>query len=125
MSNNYILSNSHIITVNRGDSFEAPLFINSGSLLVPIRYVLNGHDRLYVAITEPKQYFENAIIKKVYDAKSVKNKFGDVMFRLEPSDTEFLIPGTYYYQAKLYQIDNYGREHVSTVIDKTLFYIVE
>lgn len=125
MNNNFILSNSNIITVTRGDSFEAPIFINTGDIIRPIRYSLQENDRLYIGITEPRQYFEHSIIKKVYDGNSPKTRFGDTIFRLEPSDTEFLVPGTYYYQAKLQQFDENGKEYITTVIDKTLFYIVE
>lgn len=123
--NNFILGNSHIITVHRGDTFIAPIFINKGTLLQPVRYYLQSTDKVYVGITEPHQYFEHAIIKKVYDFWSPRSKEKDVLFTLEPSDTEFLVPGKYYYEVKLYQIDECGREFVSTVVDKSLFYVVE
>lgn len=102
IKNNFILGNGNIVTVTRGDSFYAPIFINSGSIMNPIRYHLREGDRLYIGITEPRKYFEHSIIKKVYDCRSMKNEVGDIMFMLDPSDTEFLVPGTYYYQAKLY-----------------------
>ena len=58
------ISNNGFITLNRGDSFSVPLFINGGSELVPIRYSLSAHPEteIYFGVMEPGQPFENAII---------------------------------------------------------------
>lgn len=94
------------ITINRGDTFERPLFLNKGTELRPIRYILKTDDRVYLAITEPNQPFELAILKKVYGRENT-NINGDVVIRLESEDTERLIPGQYYYTIKAEFVNNY------------------
>ena len=49
------ISNNGFITINRGDSFSAPLFINCGTQLMPIRYSLKDHPRteVYLGVMEP------------------------------------------------------------------------
>lgn len=104
------------ITINRGDTFERPLFLNKGTELKPIRYELKTDDRVYLAITEPNQPFEKAILKKVYGRESV-NINGDVVIRLESEDTEMLIPGQYYYTIKAEFVNNYKILNNDIVVD--------
>jgi hypothetical protein len=104
------------ITINRGDTFERPLFLNKGTELKPIRYELKTDDRVYLAITEPNQPFENAILKKVYGRENT-NINGDVVIRLESEDTESLIPGQYYYTIKAEFVNNYKILNNDIVID--------
>lgn len=124
MKNPFIQSNSSIITHTRGDTYMEPIFINMGTYTRPVRYSLQPGDRLYFALMEPNTYFENAILKKVFDCNSPKNMFGDTILMLRPEETEFLIPGTYYYEIKLQQFDKFGNEVVTTITPKTIFNIV-
>ena len=95
------ISNEGIITLSRGDTFRFPLFINKGTEIAPIRYELTENDMLYFAIMEPNQRFEDAIIRKVYTTESEFNEDGDVMICIDPTDTEYLLGGKYYYEVKL------------------------
>ena len=95
------------VTVTRGDSFKRPLFLNSGTDLKPSRYVLKDSDEVYLGIMEPNQPFENSIVRKKF------------------SDTEKLIPGTYYYQIKAKFINEDLTYDVNTVVQKTKFVIEE
>ena len=124
MKNAFIQSNSSIITHHRGDTFYFPIFINMGTYTEPSRYSLQPGDILYFGLMEPNTYFEYSILKKHMDCNSPKNVYGDTILMLEPEDTEFLISGTYSYEVKLQQIDPDGKEHVTTIIPKTLFYII-
>lgn len=116
----FYLNSNGIITLSRGDSAEAPLFLNQGTKICPIRYKLQGNDIVYLGVTEPNQKFEDAIIRKVY-TKDNLNDLGDVVVKLEPSDTVNLIPGKYYYEVKLSYYDNDGNNYINTVIKKTEF----
>ena len=44
------IANNGIITVNRGDDFSVPLFINMGTELAPVRYTLKENDEIYLGI---------------------------------------------------------------------------
>lgn len=115
-----------IITVSRGDSFEVPLSLNFGSSLFPDHYIMNNRSVVYVAVMEPNQPFENALIKKKYTYEDM-DEYGNILIRFKPQDTQCVLPGKYYYQVKLqrFRSDDPDDYDVDTVIDKTLFYIVE
>lgn len=114
------ISNNGIINLHRGDSFYAPIFINLGDALDPIRYYLIEGDKLCVGIAEPNQKFDDSIIRKVCTYKDTLVT-GDVMFTLAPEDTEELKPGNYYIEAKL--LMNNGR--VATIIPRRKFIVYE
>jgi len=111
------------ITVSRGDSFRAPLFLNSGTEYAPVRYELGDSDKLYFALMEPNQRFEDAILKRIYDKNSEKTEYNDTYICIYPTDTENLIPGTYYYTIKLVTEVFGGPSQVATVVPETEFYI--
>ena len=108
-----------IITISRGDSFYAPICINSNTKLNPVQYTLQENDTLYFAIVEPNQSFENAIIKKVYDASSERDAKGNTLLKIETQDTEYLSAGKYYYTLKLK-----SGNRLTTLIQQTLFNII-
>lgn len=117
------LTKTGILSLIRGDSFSIVAYINSGTELVPVKYTLTNTDKLYFAIMQPNEQFENAIVKKVFTSANL-NSDGDVIISLLPTDTEYLIPGKYYYQLKLVSIvDNV--EQVTTITPKSLFFIEE
>lgn len=78
-----------------------PLFINQGTSLSPVRYTVNGDDKLYFALMEENQSFEDAILKRVYDENSDKTKDGDIIVKFLSADTENLRDGRYKYTMKL------------------------
>ena len=117
----FTISPDGIITLSRGDTFEAPLFINSGTRLHPQRYVLKDLDELYFGVMEPNQLFENAIVRKKYTNNDV-NDNGDIVIKFSSDDTINLLPGKYYYQAKLKS--NNGAD-ITTIAQKQLFFIIE
>ncbi len=110
------------ITMNRGDTFTLPLFINQGTELEPIRFYIKDHPgtKVYLGVMEPNQCFENAILRKTFDSQSPINTEGDLLINFEINDTLYLHPGIYYYQIKVL-IDG---ELLQTIIPKTPFYIM-
>lgn len=117
------------ITLTRGDTASAPLFINMGTELEPVRYDVSLHTNniYYFALMEPNQYFEDAILKQKYlpsDATSY-NSYGDLIIRFNHDDTKLLTPGKYYYQIKALIKNSDDEEEVNTLIDKTEFFITE
>lgn len=112
-----------LITMNRGDSFSYPLFINVGTLLNPMRYYLGNGEEVFVGITLPGELFENAIIKQRYTKDNLNEK-GDVMIELTPKDTEFLVPGNYFFEVKFRGMKN-GKEFVRTIVPKKKFVVLE
>lgn len=112
-----------IITINRGDSFEASLFINCGTKMVPERYLLKPGDVVYFALMEPNQKFEDAILKKVYTIADSFTPDGDLIISLKSEDTQHLLEGKYYYTIKVNFADS--TLPVQTVIEKKEFWIVD
>lgn len=68
------ISNEGNIQLIRGDSLSLALFINKGNELYPVRYDLTDDDTVYFALMEDGQLFENAILKKMYTSKTLKQK---------------------------------------------------
>lgn len=120
------IGNNGIVTVNRGDSFDLPVTLQTGTALQPQVYELQENDCLYLGIMEPNQPFEVAIVRKKLTYDDVYDT-GSIVFNFTPNDTLCLLPGKYYYQVKLTSTDpdNTCIKHVETIIDKTLFYIQE
>lgn len=135
----YTISNNGFITITRGDSFQSPLFINQGTSCVPIRWCIERYPnaKVYLGIMEYNQPFEQALIRKQYqfDYKKDKktgesllndfgdkiNKYGDIVVTIRSQDTEYLLPGKYYYEVKI----DYGNGKIDTAIPKTEFFILE
>ena len=112
-----------IIYLERGDSFSTPIYINIGTKLDPKYYTLNKTDRLYFGLMEPNQPFEDAVLKKVLSYADDTDDKGNTLLQLDPQDTLGLLCGKYYYSVKLRQIDECGKETVTTVIQPTQFWI--
>lgn len=120
------ISFNGIITVNRGDSFDMPLFLNAGTNLEPCPYKVTENDIVYFGLMEPNQPFETAIVRKKYTIKDI-NENGDIVIRFKPQDTQCLLPGKYYYQVKVqtFNSSDINDYDVTTAIDKTPFFIME
>jgi len=114
-------SNASIIRINRGDSFQKPLYINCGTFLNPVRYQLQEGDKVYFGVMEPNHYWEQSILRQRYDKDSDKTEDGDIIIKISPEETEYLLPGTYYYQVKLLRSEDL---EVKTVVPTTLFIIL-
>lgn len=112
-----------IISMFRGDSYELPLFINRGTKLDPLEYILKSTDRIYVGLIEPASCFERAIMRQVYTSAD-QNSEGYILIKFLPRDTEHLIPGTYYLEVKG-QFITENIETVSTIIPKRKFIILD
>lgn len=117
---------NQIITMNRGDTVTLPMFINKGSKVAPERYVLGEGDTVYLGIMEFGQPFECALIRKACTSADL-DADGDVVFTLEPKDTEFVHPGEYYYEVKLvHAYQELGREpFVDTICPRRKFIVLE
>lgn len=113
-----------IISLTRGDSDTFPLFINTGTPLEPVRFDLryNPGSEIYFGVCQPNERFEDAIIRKKYTGADIFNfnSDGDLMVEFVTEDTEYLLPGVYYYEVKLRQVFNAERLDISLrVIDDT------
>lgn len=116
------ISNNGFVHLTRGDSFSVPLFIDRGTLEEPVRYYIKDHPEtsIYLGVMEPNQPFEQAIIRKKYNYKSLQNEYGDLVISFEPNDTLCLLPGKYFYSIKMS-----SPCRVDTLIPSTEFVIME
>lgn len=107
---------NNIFSVTRGDSFEVPIFINMGDKFRIKQYILRPNDKVYISIAEPNQPWEHSLIKKVLTIKDF-NLRNDVILRLDPQDTEYVMPGKYYLEGKI----RLGNGKVCTILPKRQF----
>ncbi len=121
----FSLSRNGIIQVTRGDSFNTPLFINQGTVLEPVRYILGQYDKVYFGVMECNQPFEAALIRKSYDYNSL-NENNDVVVEFTGDETLNLLPGKYYYEVKLDKYDEEADKHeINTIISKREFFVLD
>ena len=123
----YIIKKNNVFTMNRGDTatmnFNVNLDLPEGAII----------DKLYLGITEPNQYFEDALIKKTFEINkditiTTENNIWSFSIQINPEDTVDIIPGTYYYEVKASGIIDQNEERIdfaTTIVQKTKFIIVE
>ena len=121
----------NIIKMNRGDTYEFNLTIDDeGS--ENGKYILQGNDTVYFGLMEPNSAFEQSLVRKSTNDCIKFDKDGNFFITIEPEDTEYLLPGVYYYSIKL-EVDHlqgktYESIHIHkviTVINKTKFIILD
>lgn len=110
---------NNLITITRGDSASFDILLNIGSTVNPIIHEMKDNDKLYFGVTEPHKPFELGLIRKVLTKADCLNDY--VIIKLKPEDTEFILPGNYYYSLKLLTED----ENVYTIIDKRKFTVID
>ena len=123
----YIDKLTQEISLNRGDSGLLTLDINAGTELYPVEFNLGDKDCLYMAIEEPNQPFENAIVKKVINnSNTIKDKDGNIIIEIKPDDTVCLMPGLYYYEikAKLYRGNQYKNLYLVVTFNEDFTYSI-
>ena len=120
---NYIVKKDNMITMIRGDSFKHLFRFETGRFPRKKRIVLNDGDLIYFGLMYPEDYFEHCIFKKEF-TKEDFNSEGDFILRLEPEDTVWLKPGTYYYEIKILH-ESSEDVHLHTLIQKTRFIILD
>jgi len=123
------ITNNDIIKINRGDSFSLNVFINVGTCIEPAQYVLQPNDRVYFALMEPNQPFEHALIRREFTVEDL-DEDDNVDMNFDSEQTEYLLPGTYYYMVKLVRKEETEDPEklntiVDTIIPKTKFIISE
>lgn len=142
----FSISPNGIITMTRGDSWTTSIFINIGTELCPIGYDLKEGDYVYFGVMEPNQPFNDALVckKMTYKDKTPITSVNDVDINKDGyidgfvtltfgiKDTEYLLPGTYYYEVKLLRpisdqnlIEKGYTEQIDTIVPKTKFIILE
>lgn len=112
------IKNNGFVTINRGDAFSVPIFINAGTCDAPIRFKIKDFPNAAVlfSITAPHQNFNDGIIRKVFTVKDT-NEYGDIMVELTSAETKNLPIGKYYYQFKLFLQDG----KINTLTDRLMF----
>ena len=122
------ISTNGIISITRGDAARTSLYINLGTALDPLYSTLSDNQKLYFGIMEPNQAFEDSIVRKVLTKADHCDPDDPlaVVITFNCEDTVNLLPGTYYYSAKLYTDGGFdGPDRVDTLIPKTKFVILD
>lgn len=116
----YQVTDEQMIYLSRGDSCSFTLYVLSGNKLIHQYHRIEEGDKIYFAIMEPNQKFENALVKKVFTNEDA-DEDGNIIIKINPQDTEFLKEGVYYYMVKFTSNND---TNVETIIEKTRFFII-
>ena len=119
----FTISSNGVITITRGDTAITELFLNIGTELEPVQYILKDKDCAYLGVMEPNQSFENALIRKKFTSKDVDEN-GNILVTFDSIDTIFLAPGEYIYQVKLRRIED-NKEFIDTVVSRKIFNVID
>ena len=61
----FAIYDNNLVDMNRGDSRSFPIFLNKGTMLEPIRYVLQEEaDKLVFYLCKPQESFQEAVLTK-------------------------------------------------------------
>ena len=115
----YRIDANGIITVNRGDTFTISLPVNLDTTADSNYYEMQDEDKIYFALMEPHQPFECALIRKVF-TKDNQDEELYINMEFSTDDTEYLVPGNYYYMLKLKRNDL-----VDTIVSKKRFILLD
>lgn len=89
------------ITINRGDTFKVPIFIDvNNTIFHSIRYPFTDHSTIYFYVVPANMPLHYALIKKEYTLRDL-NENGDAILTFLHEDTACIPAGTYYYEIKL------------------------
>lgn len=116
----YIINKNNVITINRGDYAEFKFKFKVGKFPYDHDLIVNDGDILFFGLMDPGVHFEHALLKKEYTSNFINDE-GYFILTLESDDTLELVPGVYYYEIKLLDIN----AHITTLIQKTKFIIVD
>ena len=95
------ISRSGNISISRGDTFKVPLFIDcSKDIFNSIRFPMQEGDEIYFYLIEPNTSSRFPLVKQIYH-KEDTNDNGDVVIKFVHDDTDWIVPGTYYYEIKV------------------------
>lgn len=120
----FAIYDNNLVDMNRGDSRSFPIFLNKGTMLEPIRYVLQEEaDKLVFYLCKPQESFQEAVLTKEMTSLDLDEN-GDVIIKFTPEDTLNLEPGVYFLEVKLYHTNYDKTEDVQTVITKKRFTIL-
>lgn len=120
----FAIYDNNLVDMNRGDSRSFPIFLNKGTMLEPIRYVLQEEaDKLVFYLCKPQESFQEAVLTKEMTSLDLDEN-GDAIIKFTPEDTLNLEPGVYFLEVKLYHTNYDKTEDVQTVITKKRFTIL-
>ena len=81
------VDNSGNITVNRGDTFKLPLFIDCNKdIFNSVRFPLKEGDKIFFFLIEPNTFIKHYLLKQIYTKEDV-NENGDIMLKFINQDT--------------------------------------
>jgi len=115
---------NNLIDMNRGDSKSFPIFINIGSGLDPVRYILQPDiDKVCFYLMTAQEKFENAVLTKEFTSENLDDN-GDVIISFTPDDTLSLDEGVYFFEIKLFHYNINNEEEIFTIVPKRRFTIL-
>ncbi len=115
---------NNLIDMNRGDSKSFPIFINKGSGLDPVRYILEPNiDKVCFYLMDAQETFENALLTKELTSEDLDSN-GDIIISFKPDDTLGLEEGVYFFEIKLFHYNIKNEEEIFTIVPKRRFTIL-
>ena len=86
------ISKNGIVTLTKGDTFQLPLFINSGTEFDPVAFDFQEGDKVLLRLMRANESFNDAVLKKTFEyggenEDSYIDDEGNVVFKFSYFDT--------------------------------------
>lgn len=111
------------ITITKGDTGKAILFVSQGPITKPTRYILNGTDKIILWVhkynTTPTEEACSYLLKKEFTIANLDEN-GDVIIQFLSLDTSSIPEGQYVYTVKA---STGELPDISTIFNKVSFII--
>ena len=120
---NYIVKKNNNLTMIRGDSFEHHFCLETGRFPRKKKLVIGDDDLIYFGVMYPNDHFEGCIFKKELTKEDFDSD-GNLVVTINPEDTHWLRPGTYYYEIKLLYSSS-ENTYLKTLVQKTKFILID
>ena len=111
---------NNIINIYQGDTYINELFINCGTKVNYLQYIIDDNDIVHLYISKYNFTVNDIVVEKQYDVDGL-NENGNIVIQITADETADLDKGTYFYTVKM---ERFNGEYMTTIIPPTLLYIL-
>lgn len=118
------IDSNKVITISKIDNSSFPVFINQGTGLEPIQYVLSDSDQVIFYLVPCNMQLCYYLIKKTFTIYDL-NEDGNVELSFDRNDFKKISLGKYQYMIILKSYDLENKQIIKTIIPRTELFLVE
>ena len=118
------IDSNKVITISKIDNSSFPVFINQGTGMQPIQYILSDTDQVIFYLIPCNLQLCYYLIKKTF-TKDNLNEEGNVELSFNRDDFSKIPLGKYQYMVILKSYDLENSQMIKTIVPRTELFLVE